>query len=138
MKNFVKLIRRIHEERYMRVLKKIVTEKIPLAFLSTLKISDALGTVKEFREQGLNIILLITADETVDENDFEVVTLNDAVKIYPQPEYILTNDINEIDPRIALKNFPASKVLSLNRGNTERAYEIFMTYLEAFREVYES
>ncbi|MBR1646463.1 MAG: FkbM family methyltransferase [Selenomonadaceae bacterium] len=138
MKNFVKLIRRIHEERYMKVLARLVKNKISVAFLSTMKISDAISTVKEFREQGLNITLLITTDTPVAENDFEIVALDDAAKIYPQPEYILTNDIKQIDARIALKNFPASKVLSLNRGNTERAYENFMTHLDELREVYES
>ncbi|MBR2519313.1 MAG: FkbM family methyltransferase [Selenomonadaceae bacterium] len=138
MKNFVKLIQQVHEERYMKVLKKIVTEKMPVVLLSTLKIPDAIGTVKEFREQGLNIILLITTDKPVDETDFEVVTLSNAVKIYPQPEYILTNNGFEIDARVALKNFPASKVLSINRGNTEQAYEIFMTHLDELQEVYAS
>lgn len=138
MKNFVKLIQRVHEERCMKVLQKLIARRMSVAFLSTLKISDAIGTVKEFREQGLNITLLITTDKPVDENDFEVVTLPNAVKIYPQPEYILTNDVIEIDSRVALKNFPASKVISINRGNTDAVYETFMTHLDELREVYES
>ena len=138
MKNFVKLIEQVHTQRYMKVLTRLVKNKIPVAFLSTSEISKAISTVKEFREQGLNITLLITTDTPVAENDFEVVALDDVAKIYPQPEYILTNDIKQIDARIAMKNFPASKVLSLNRGNTECAYENFMTHLDELREVYEA
>ena len=139
MKNFVRLIEQVHAQRYMKVLKKIVTEKIPVAFLSTLKISDAVNIVKEFREQGLNIILLITADDTVDEADFEVVSLDDAAKIHPQPEYIFTSNLMRIDARIALKRFPQAKVLEIfARDNMEFCYEMFMTHLDELREVYES
>ncbi len=137
MKNFVKLIEQIHTQRYMKVLSEIVTKKIPVAFLSTLKISNAVGTVKEFREQGLNIILLITKDKPVAENNFEVVALDDAPKIYPQPEYIFVSSVTKFDTRIALKNFPASKVIDMG-GDTEQAYETFMRHLDELREVYES
>ena len=137
MKNFVKLIEQVHAQRYMKVLTRLVKKKIPVAFLSTLKISKAISTVKEFREQGLTITLLITKDTSVAENDFEVVSLHDAAKIYPQPEYIFVDSITKFDTRIALKNFPASKIIDMG-GDTEHAYETFMTHLDELREVYES
>ena len=137
MKNFVKLIKRVHEERYMKVLDNIVTNQIPVAFMSTLKISEAVDIVKDFRAQGLNINLLITTETPVTEADFEIVNLRDAVKIYPRPEYIFSNDALKFDMRIALKNFPTSKVIDLN-GSTDEVYETFMTHLDELREVYES
>ena len=137
MKNFVKLIEQIYTERYAKVLKKIITGKIPVAFLSTTKIVDALETVKEFRKEGLNINLFITADIPRNESDFEIVNLYDAVKRNLHPEYIFVNDVTEIDARIALKNFPTSKVIDIN-GSTENVYDVFMTHLDNLREFYES
>ena len=138
MKNFVKLIEQVHAQRYMKVLAQLVTKKIPVAFLSTLQLPDAVETVKEFRAQGLNVALLITAETSRAEDDFDIVNFRDVDKIYPQAEYVFTNDNAEIDARIALKVFPNAKVLSFNRGNTERIYQIFMANLSNLREVYES
>ena len=133
LKNFVKLIQQVYEQRYMQVLKKILAKKIPVALLSI--DSKAIDTVKNFREQGLNVTLLITEKTSRDDLEFDVVALNDAAKIYPPPEYIFVENL--FAPRVALKNFPASKVISLN-GSTDEAYEVFMTHLDELREVYES
>ena len=46
--------------------------------------------------------------------------------------------VENISARVAIKNFPASKVISLDRGNVENIYEMFMTHLDELREVYES
>lgn len=138
MKNFVKLIEQVHAQRYMKVLAQLVTKKIPVAFLSTLQLPDAVETVKEFRAQGLNVAQLITTETSRAEDDFDIVNFRDVDKIYPQAEYVFTNDNAEIDARVALKFFPNTKVLSFNRGNTERIYQIFMANLSNLREVYES
>lgn len=62
--------------------------------------------------------------------------MKDAAQIFPQPEYICA--VENIGARVAIKNFPASKVLSLDRGNREDIYQTFMTHLDDLREVYES
>ena len=40
MKNFVKLIQQVHEERFSVVLNKIIKEKFPVAFLSIAPINQ--------------------------------------------------------------------------------------------------
>lgn len=135
MKNFVKLIEQVHAQRYMKVLTEIVAKKIPVAFLSIDSTAQAVDTVKKLRAEGLNITLLITTFEPHVEADFDVIGVNDAANIYPQPEYIFTDEI--FAPRVALKNFPASKVIGLN-GSTDEIYETFMSHLDDLREVYES
>ncbi|MBQ4404871.1 MAG: FkbM family methyltransferase [Selenomonadaceae bacterium] len=62
--------------------------------------------------------------------------MSQAAQIYPQPEYVLA--FGDIETRVAIKNFPVSKVISLHKGNAEHAYEIFMTHLSELQEVYES
>ena len=62
--------------------------------------------------------------------------MKDAAQIYPQPEYVFV--ATDVDARVAIKNLPASKVTSLNTGNTENIYETFMTHLDDLQEVYES
>ncbi len=119
----------------MKVLTEIVTKQIPVAFLSIESTAKAVAAVKDLRSQGLNVTLLIMTFDPCDEEDFDVVNLDAAKTIYPQPEYIFTN--GPFAPRVALKNFPASKVISLN-GNTDAEYEAFMTHLDDLREVYES
>ena len=135
MKNFVKLIEQVHALRYMKVLTEVVTNKIPVAFLSIESTAKAVADTKKLRSQGLNVKQLITRFEPRNEDDFDVIALDEATKIHPQPEYIFTDGI--LAPRVALKNFPASKVIGLD-GNTNSAYEIFMTHLSDLREVYES
>lgn len=138
MKNFVKLIRQVHEERFSVVLSKIMTKKIPVSFISLAPVNQAVETVKSFREQGLNIVNLFVIDSVIPPDNFEfnVFQLKDAAQFYPQPEYIFSLDF--IAARVAIKNFPASKVIIINRGNTDSIYETFMTYLDDLREVYES
>ncbi len=64
MEKFVELIQRVHNERFSVVMNKIVTEKIPVAFLSLAPIANAVDMVKNLRGQGLNISKLITIDPT--------------------------------------------------------------------------
>lgn len=139
MKNFVKLIEQVHNLRYMKVLTKIVKNKIPVAFLSIEPLDKVVADVEEFRAQGLNVTQLITTFEPCSEADFDIVNFRDADKIYPQPEYIFTNNLSRIDARVALKIFPNAKVLEIyGCDDTEICYETFMTHLDALREVYES
>lgn len=138
MKNFVKLIQQVHEERFSVVMNKIATQKIPVVFLSVAPIDQTVEIVNNLRAQGLNVIILFTLDTTPtpDDMEFDVVHLSDATRIFPQPEYIFVVDF--IDARVAIKNFPTSKVINLNRNNTEFIYETFMAHLDDLREVYES
>ncbi len=64
MKNFVKLIKQVHAERFSVVMNKIVTKKIPVAFLSITPIAQAVEATKNLRAQGLNITTLFVADNT--------------------------------------------------------------------------
>ena len=139
MKNFVKLIQQAHAERFSVVMNRIVTQQIPVAFLSVAPIAQAVETVKNFRAQGLNISLLIVADNTPPpaDLDFNVVHVTDAAKFYPQPEYVFVFTADS-DARLAIKYFPASKVLSLYAGNTDNTYETFMAHLDDLQEVYAS
>lgn len=62
MKKFVELIQRVHKERFSVVMNKILTEKIPVAFLSIAPINNAIQIVNQLRGQGFNIKTLITLD----------------------------------------------------------------------------
>lgn len=64
MKNFIKLIKQVHEENYPAFTKRMVEKKIPVAFLHRSPITSAVATVKSFREKGWNITNLITTDST--------------------------------------------------------------------------
>ena len=64
MKNFVELIQRVHQERFSVVMSKIITEKIPAAFLSLAPIDDAVEIVENLRKQSINIKTLVTIDST--------------------------------------------------------------------------
>ena len=64
MKNFIKLIERVHAERFSVVMEKIITQKIPVAFLSLAPVAQAVELVKNFRAQNLDIIQLIVIDST--------------------------------------------------------------------------
>lgn len=138
MKNFVKLIQQVHEERFSVIGSKILTRKMSVAFLSVAPIAQAAKVTTDFRAQGLNITNLIVTDATPPPTklDFNVVHVSQAAQIYPQPEYVLT--IDNLSARVAIKNFPASKVLSLDRGDTDHIYQMFMTHLPELQEVYES
>ena len=46
--------------------------------------------------------------------------------------------IDNVSARVALKNLPTCKVLSINRDNSEQIYQTFMTHLTDLQEVYES
>ena len=136
MKNFVKLIKQAHEEKFSVVLDKILRNKIPVAFLSVAPLAQAVETAKNFRAQGLNIKTLVTTDKPQSVSDFEVVHVSDATKIFPQPEYVFGFD--EIETAGALKYFPNSKAFCLYRGMTDQIYETFMAHLDDLQEVYES
>ena len=64
MKNFVKLIKQAHEERFSVVMNRIKTRKLPVAFLSLEPIAKAIEATNNFRAQGLNITNLIIVDNT--------------------------------------------------------------------------
>lgn len=146
MKKFVELIQRIHQERFSVVMNKIITEKIPIAFLTIIPNTNSVEIVKELRNQGLNIQKLIvnTPPLTVAEDlEFKIVGLNDVDKIQPKFEYILV--INNLDARVAIKRMPKCKVLSIDRSSndvpftsTEYIYGMFMNHLTELQEVYES
>lgn len=138
MKKFVELIQRVHNERFAVVMNKIVAEKIPVAFLSLAPIDAAVDMVKNLRGQGLNISKLITLQPPPadSELDFDIIHLSDAAKIYPRLEYVLV--IDDVAARVAVKNLPNSKVLSINRGDTEHIYQVFMNHLSDLQDVYES
>ena len=137
MKNFVKLIKQIHEERFSVVLHEIITKNIPVAFISIAPIAQAVNNVKNFQTQGLKITKLLIVDSSAipDNLDFEVINVSDAMKIYNQPEYIFSN--NSTASRIAVKNFPTSKVITMGKL-TDKIYETFMTNLDELQKVYES
>ena len=62
MKNFVKLIQQVHEERFSAVMNRIGARKIPVAFLSIAPINQAVEITKNLRAQGLNITRLFVID----------------------------------------------------------------------------
>ena len=137
MKNFVKLIKQVHAEKFSTVLNKILSKKIPVAFMSLAPIAQAVETAKNFRAQSLNITALFVNDPTPAPRnlDFNIVHVSDAEKFFPQPEYIFADDF--VAARVAIKNFRASKVLLLG-NNTDHIYETFMAHLDDLQEVYES
>ncbi|MBQ4404872.1 MAG: hypothetical protein II857_10770 [Selenomonadaceae bacterium] len=55
MKNFVKLIQQVHEERFSVVMNRIGAKKLPVAFLSIAPIAHAVEITENLRAQGLNI-----------------------------------------------------------------------------------
>ncbi len=139
MKKFVELIQRVHNERFSVVMNKIVAEKIPVAFLSLEHINNAVEIVKKLRGQNLNITTLITLEATPLPDlaiEFEILHLNEFMKLPLRPKYILV--IGNIEARIAIKYFPDCVTLNIDRGNTDNRYEVFMTHLKDLQEVYES
>ena len=141
MKNFVKLIKQLYEERFSVIENKLVTEKIPIALLSYSPINQAVELVKNFRAQGFNITNLFTIDSTPAplDLDFNVVPLSDAAQIYPQPEFVLAFEVGEY--KLAKKFIGNVKALrpSMIRGQTpDKVFEIFIQHLPELLEVYDS
>ncbi len=70
---------------------------------------------------------------------FKIINLRNASDMVLPSKYILTHSSYfDVDARVALKNFPNSEVLSLEHGNTEHVYDVFMNHLPELQEVYES
>ena len=140
MKNFVKLIKQVHAERFSVVANRIVTRKIPVAFLSVAPIAQAVEITKNIRAQGLNVMQLITVDNPPRQPaDFDIVNLKDAAQIYPQPEYVWVAE--SMGANLARTVMGGCKIIfpaSIRGKNTEQVYEIFMTHLPELQEVYES
>ena len=141
MKNFIKLIQQVYEERFSVTTNKLVRHKVPVAFLSLSSIEKALELVLNFREQGLNITRLFALDtENLPANlDFEVVYVKQAAQIFPQPEYVFVTD--QLSAAVAMKFMRGSKIIfpaDIRGEDTETVYKIFMTHLDDLREVYES
>ncbi len=137
MKNFVKLIKQVHAEKFSFVLKKILSKKIPVAFISAASISQAVETTKTFRAQGLNVTTLFVVDRAPAPAclAFDIIHVKDAANFFSQPEYIFANDLTAAG--VALEKFPASKLLFVG-NNTDEIYETFMAHLDDLQEVYES
>ncbi len=60
---------------------------------------------------------------------------------FAQPEYILVIEDSVLVnacARIAIKYFPKCKVVTVNRGNIEHIYQMFMNHLTELQRVYES
>ena len=139
MKNFVKLIGQIHENRYSKVLKNIIENKIPVAFLSSNPLAQAVEIAKNFRAQALNIKTLIVVDLKSPPPvnlDFEIVNVNAIDKFYPKPEYIFV--MGNKDLKFAEQAVPNAKIIWSPYANTDDAYEMFMSHLPELQEVYES
>lgn len=68
--------------------------------------------------------------------DFNIVHISKASNLHPQPEYIFVTD--NIEARVSIKFLPNSKTLSIDRGNTDAEYNVFMENLPQLQGVYES
>lgn len=138
MKNFVKLIEQVHNQRFSTVIERIVLKKIPVAFLSISPVNESVEIVKKLRSQGLNITNLITFNATPPptQSGFDVVHVSNAVKNQIQPEYIFA--LTDFEVAAALKYFPNAKSIIFDGNNKENMYKTFMAHLSDLREVYES
>ena len=65
-----------------------------------------------------------------------MTSLEKVSEIYPRPEFVLTLDV--LSPRVAVKFFPNSKVLSFAQGSRNFIYDIFMENLSELKKFYES
>ena len=65
MKKFVELVKRMHSERYSVTINKIISEKIPLAFLTIAPVENVLSVIKDLRNQGLFVNNLITLQNPI-------------------------------------------------------------------------
>ena len=146
MKKFVELIERVHKERFSVVMNKIVTEKIPVAFLSTAPLQNSVINVKNMRAKGLNIVDLIVTDSAPPHRDwqvnFRITPLNKSDKLHLFSEYIFTNPpppchFDFLDSRVAVKHFPNNKCITLAFGS-DVYYQAFMEHLTDLKEVYKS
>lgn len=141
MKNFVKLIKQVHQERYMEVLTKIVTRKIPVAVLSLAPINQAVDTTNDFRDKGLNVTNLIVVDTppAAPNLDFDVIHVSQAAKIYPRPEYVwVMRNIEASFAKAFMSDCKIIKPAQIRGKDPEQVYEIFMSHLDDLQEVYES
>ena len=141
MKNFVNLIQQVYAENFSTVMNKIITKKIPVAFLSLQSIDNAVETVKNLRAQGLNITNLFTGEFFSDTNnlEFNVSHLSEAAHVYPQPEYVWITTTTAVN--FAKKFVGECKILlpsKIGDSTTDQVYEFFMAHLDDLREVYES
>ncbi|MBR1645851.1 MAG: FkbM family methyltransferase [Selenomonadaceae bacterium] len=135
MEKFIELVRDMHAECYEFVLQKIISQKIPVAMFSGGDVKNSFETAKNFRKQ-LNLTHFITLSEENFSADFEVVSVREAIDKHFRPEYIFA--LSVIDARFAAKNFPSSKILCLERDNTEEIYDTFMNNLPALKKVYDA
>lgn len=95
----------------MKVLTKLLQNNIPVAFLSVAPTAQAVEIVKDFREQGLNVVILLVVDNTSSPAnlDFDVVHVKDAAKLYPQPEYVWVT--TSIEANFAKKFMNGCKII---------------------------
>ena len=141
MKNFVKMIMQAHEERFFVVTNKILSKKIPVAFMSVESITQAVEHAKDFRKQGLNVTTLFVIDSAPPPAnlEFNVVHISNSAKIFPQPEYVFVMDFQS--PMFVKKFMGDRKIIfpySIRGLTNEQVYEIFMSHLSDLQEVYES
>ena len=140
MKKFVELIERIHKERFSVVMSKIVTEKIPVAFLSLSPIENVIDKIYRLIEEGVNITNLITGSSIPNladkQFDINIAPLNKISTIQPRPKYIFT--VDPTDARISVKYAPDCITLFIALNNTGITYETFMNNLTELKKVYES
>lgn len=139
MKNFVKLIQQVHEERFSVVMNRIAARKLPVAFLSIAPVVQAVEITKNLRAQGLNITRLFVIDNNPPpvNLDFDVIHVKDAAQIYPQPKYVFVQ--GEVETKFAKKFLSKSKIIAFNcTGSSEEVYNFFMAHLDDLQEVYES
>lgn len=75
--------------------------------------------------------------------DFNIVHINQALKLHPRPEYILVidNSWDVTNARVACKRLQGFKIISIKMAvdyTTLETYEIFMNHLSDLQGVYES
>ena len=139
MKKFVELIQRVHKERFSVVINKIISEKIPVAFLSLAPLDKVLKSAEKFFREGININNIIignTLPRVSEQIDINITPLNKISKLQPRPQYILTTD--PTDARVAVKYAPDCITLYPALPNPDSIYETFMNHLTDLEEVYNS
>ena len=141
MKNFVKLIQQVYEEKFSVVMNNFVEKNFPVTFLSMEPVAQAVETVKNFRAQGLNITNLVVVDSTPPpvNFDYEIVHVSQAAKIYPKPEYVFT--FEPLGFKFAKKFLGDAKIFTqayIRGMSCDKVLEIFMRHLPELQAVYES
>ena len=142
MKNFVKLIKEVHEKRLSVVKKKLIDQKIPVATISINP--TAVEETKAFRAQGFNVTTHLVINNPppnfqTDNLDFNVVQISKARDMSLPIEYIFAP--GDVHCGIAQKYFPSAQILDIKNvsvNGTEAFYKAFMTHLPELQEVYES